>query len=401
MSSILSNIDEDITSTASIIRLPRAVSLRKIGYLKIVYFLLTYSLLAFSGLFILSLTSGYYFPKLDFELNIVMGIPSYVFFPLIILFLVFLGVIAPILVREPNISFTSIYYFSKPMSGIDLSLILLFLLFFIVNVVEIHFYWYHMFIGVLILFLALSNILFPKILFFYSTEEEDEDEDMAEEDDEKKSYNADQTISQDYYWNSTHGEMFQIQDFQIDKKTYQKFQNDNRKFLDENGGFYQSDPQNYLSDKILNGLSEDVKNLSYKISKMTKGKSVFNTMDILLQFVHDPNFKYEYDIDSTGYEEYARYPLETLVDRVGDCECLSILAASIFKLNGFKAALLIVQAEESLHCVAGIAIPENVQMIGDWVEANGVKYFMCEATGSGWSVGQNPGGKKLEQVIPI
>ena len=40
MSSILSNIDEDITSTASIIRLPRAVSLRKIGYLKIVYFLL-------------------------------------------------------------------------------------------------------------------------------------------------------------------------------------------------------------------------------------------------------------------------------------------------------------------------------------------------------------------------
>jgi len=402
MKEIINKFDEDITSTTSIKRLPRAISLNEIGGIKISYFLITWSLILFSSLYFYSFFTENYFPAFNFKINIGTEISSYVFFSLVIVFLLLVSFITAILFKTPNISFTSIYYFSKPMKSVDITLLLFFLLLFIPNILKANYYWYQILLGAIFIFLILSNLLLPKILSFYSYKSQKEEENNFEDEDKEEEIVVDQrsSIVCDYNWSSKTGEVFQIKDFKISKEKYDKYRKSNRDELDKNDGHYPfSTGYNFITEKVINGLSDDVKRLAKKIDSFTKGKSVFNKLDILLQFVHKPNFNYKYDIDSTGYNEYARYPLETLVDRVGDCECLSILAVTIFKLNGFNSALIIVKGEENLHCVAGVEMPQNIFIKGSWAEKNGIKYLYCEATGSGWVVGESPNVKPEDILL--
>lgn len=62
--------------------------------------------------------------------------------------------------------------------------------------------------------------------------------------------------------------------------------------------------------------------------------------------------QYGLDSESTAgfeggpFEEYGRFPLETLHDGVGDCDCTSILAASLLAHVGFPTAVLLVRIRE-------------------------------------------------------
>jgi hypothetical protein len=91
----------------------------------------------------------------------------------------------------------------------------------------------------------------------------------------------------------------------------------------------------------------------------------FRLASEVLRWVQE-GFTYAYDIDSTGsipggpFQEYGRFPLETIHDRVGDCECTSILAAGLLVYLGFDAALVHVVLhdeatnEEAHHMVVGL-----------------------------------------------
>jgi hypothetical protein len=63
--------------------------------------------------------------------------------------------------------------------------------------------------------------------------------------------------------------------------------------------------------------------------------------------------KYAFDEDSTKdfaggpFKEYGRFPVETIHDSVGDCECTGILCASLLAYLGFKSALLFVSIKDS------------------------------------------------------
>jgi hypothetical protein len=75
---------------------------------------------------------------------------------------------------------------------------------------------------------------------------------------------------------------------------------------------------------------------------------------------------YAFDEDSTKgfaggpFEEYGRFPVETIHDTVGDCECTGILCASLLAYLGFKSALLFVTINDSAtgapayHVAAGL-----------------------------------------------
>jgi hypothetical protein len=65
----------------------------------------------------------------------------------------------------------------------------------------------------------------------------------------------------------------------------------------------------------------------------SKGYDRYTTACFVLDFVQNTN--YDSDLNTTGEEEYPRYPVETLVDGVGDCEDTSILFASLIQTSYF------------------------------------------------------------------
>lgn len=81
--------------------------------------------------------------------------------------------------------------------------------------------------------------------------------------------------------------------------------------------------------------------------------------------------------------EYPKYPLETLGDRGGDCEDLSILAAAIFRELGFATKLI----NPPGHMALALAC---TNCDGQFYEWDGRKYFYVEMTAQNYEVGMAP-----------
>jgi hypothetical protein len=92
---------------------------------------------------------------------------------------------------------------------------------------------------------------------------------------------------------------------------------------------------------------------------------------------------YMFDNVTTGYQEYARYPFETLVDGVGDCECKSILTAQLLASMSYEVILLNLPE----HVAVGVYIPNGS---GYSYEYEGKRYLYLETTREGWTVGEVP-----------
>jgi hypothetical protein len=77
----------------------------------------------------------------------------------------------------------------------------------------------------------------------------------------------------------------------------------------------------------------------------TEGLTRFELASNVLELVQR-EIEYAYDEESTDsfpggpHSEYGRFPIETIFDRHGDCECTSILCASLLACLGFRTALL-------------------------------------------------------------
>lgn len=119
--------------------------------------------------------------------------------------------------------------------------------------------------------------------------------------------------------------------------------------------------------------------------------NVFN----VVSFVQ--SLKYVSDESSRGEDEYVRYPIETLVDGMGDCEDVVILAASILHEMGYS--VLLVMLPEHL----ALAVKYAKDFPGTYYEYGGDKYYYLEMTGEGWDLGQIPNQYKTEmaKLIPL
>ena len=104
---------------------------------------------------------------------------------------------------------------------------------------------------------------------------------------------------------------------------------------------------------------------------------------------------YTVDSATTGYDEFRRYAIETLVEGGGDCEDTTILVGSILNGLGFQLALIEVPGH--------IAIGVSGNFTGAHYSLNGTKYFYGETTGSGWKIGQMPDEytKVTANLMPI
>jgi hypothetical protein len=98
--------------------------------------------------------------------------------------------------------------------------------------------------------------------------------------------------------------------------------------------------------------------------------------------------------------QYARsnvkYPVETLIDNSGDCEALSLLAASIMKSGGLDVVLFYYKDLKPRHMNVGVYLPYTPVYHTWWraltyYEYNGKKYWMAECTPlADWKVGDQP-----------
>jgi len=96
------------------------------------------------------------------------------------------------------------------------------------------------------------------------------------------------------------------------------------------------------------------------------------------------NISYVTDLESTGRDEYWRYPIETLADQVGDCEDFAVLLCALLRRAGFRSLLVLMPGH------AAVAIEAPTDVIGSYLEFEDVRYYFCETTQEGWSVGELP-----------
>jgi len=110
--------------------------------------------------------------------------------------------------------------------------------------------------------------------------------------------------------------------------------------------------------------------------------SKYKTIGLAAAFVQ--NLPYNSDSETTPYDEYPRYPIETMVDSGGDCEDTSILLASILDSMGYSVVLL----NPPHHWAVGVLWGQSVH--GRYYPYNGGNYYYLETTNPGWRMGELP-----------
>jgi hypothetical protein len=135
-----------------------------------------------------------------------------------------------------------------------------------------------------------------------------------------------------------------------------------------------------LRKHVLDGICPEIADLAAQIKKQctVKGFTTFHQASVVMAF--QQSLKYVYDIDSKGYEEYVRYPLETLVDKEGDCDCHGICSAAILYAMGYDVVLLKIVYARSEEGHLAIAVEGADGIPGNFYELGGRRYYYCEVT---------------------
>jgi hypothetical protein len=137
------------------------------------------------------------------------------------------------------------------------------------------------------------------------------------------------------------------------------------------------------NEKVIVDLAHELRNLAE-----TRRFNAYNTANFILRFVQE-NVEYSLDNETQGCVEYWKFPVETLVDKIGDCEDSAILYASVMDALGYDVALLFYKLKEknSGHLAVGINLDGEH---GEYVEDDGKKYYYCETTTTQFNIGQLP-----------
>ena len=178
-----------------------------------------------------------------------------------------------------------------------------------------------------------------------------------------------------FEWTSYDGRSTCYMNLYIDKNVYAYYRSLDR--------YYQvSDYDKYMNDKY----SQEVVKALAKNLRDIQAKAGYSDYEMVLEAINfvQTCFAYQYDSDSRGEMEWPKYPLETVMDKGGDCEDTAMLLAAIIEEFGYGAVLL----DYPGHIAAGVSCTN--EMPGTYYNYNGKMYYYVETTGSGWKIGQVP-----------
>lgn len=133
----------------------------------------------------------------------------------------------------------------------------------------------------------------------------------------------------------------------------------------------------------------------FKEAGVANNYTEYDTIMNIVSFVQ--SLPYTSDKVTTGYDEYPRYPLETLVDNGGDCEDTAVLTAALLRELGFGVVLI--QLPD--HMAVGVKGDESLP--GTYYDYLGSRYYYLETTGSGWDIGELPDEYRNDgaRVLPM
>ena len=162
--------------------------------------------------------------------------------------------------------------------------------------------------------------------------------------------------------------------FTIPRNEYYYYQNQDRTY---DWASYVTEDNDLMVD-----LAQDFRDLADE-----KGYDDYELVSFILSFVQ--SMPYTVDSVTSGADEYPRFPVETLVDRGGDCEDTSFLFASILGSEpiDIDCVLFLLPADYPEHMAVGVA---GEDISGSYVMHDGIRYYYCETTGSGWEIGDVP-----------
>ena len=143
---------------------------------------------------------------------------------------------------------------------------------------------------------------------------------------------------------------------------------------------YQASGYGFLTttnDAYLQMVAEKLKEASSQ-----EGYESYDEVSFVLAFIQ--SLPYTSDSVTSGYDEYPRFPLETLVDNGGDCEDTSILFATLTLIMGYGTVYI----SPPEHYAVGVLGDEGLP--GYYWTFNDKLYYYCETTGDGWKIGDLP-----------
>lgn len=129
--------------------------------------------------------------------------------------------------------------------------------------------------------------------------------------------------------------------------------------------------------------SDVIREIAYDLWQVSQGdEEVF--VNLAIQLVHQLCY---------NVTLYTKYPIETIVEKSGDCDNLAVLTASILNAGGLDVMLLLVHANGGGHCMLGVSLSSDPDDLFDYgrsdsyyVNVDGEPYWLIEAT---WG---DPGG---------
>ncbi|HSQ49255.1 MAG TPA: hypothetical protein VLL96_06205 [Candidatus Deferrimicrobiaceae bacterium] len=130
--------------------------------------------------------------------------------------------------------------------------------------------------------------------------------------------------------------------------------------------------QDYYMRVLAQKLNETTTSLKY---------NTYDQVSFILAFVQ--SLPYTADNVTTGFDEYPRFPIETLVDDGGDCEDTSILFATLTLILGYGTVYI----NPPNHYAVGV-LGNNLH--GTYWTYQNNTYYYCETTGNNFKIGQLP-----------
>jgi hypothetical protein len=139
----------------------------------------------------------------------------------------------------------------------------------------------------------------------------------------------------------------------------------------------------YVSDPLGNAIIASVADSAEQAGD-TNDLSKREIVDLIVAFVQ--GMRYTADDVSSPFDQYSQYPVETLVERGGDCEDTTILLAAILRELGYGCVLLGLWDES--HMALGVKGDSSIR--GTYYTHNNTRYYYTETTGEGWRIGDIP-----------
>lgn len=188
-------------------------------------------------------------------------------------------------------------------------------------------------------------------------------------------YNTEGVKEIEYEWSDPYNSYFPEEwtyTAELDRSIYNYYTSIDRKTL---SGYtvYAKDP---LDDAVMTDLIEAFRDGAedYTDDQLAR---------LVISFVQ--SFDYVSDVSWTGsYDEYAKFPYETLYDHCGDCEDTAILLVTLLLELGYDSCLISLPG----HMAVGIAGEKDIP--GWYFEHGDTYYYYIETTAEGWDIGDMP-----------